>query len=205
MLVRRRRALVVAIAILVACTSASPSGDEGSSSTVDTGASSSAGDTSTSTTTTATTSFTTTSATSITTTAGDDDSSTGMPPIDGYPCSVQVVTDGAIYDPLVRGDGAGVFPPVVADALEDACGCHTLTGGAQNLHWPELQAPGGTNFVQYGDLMNVFEGGTLGQAIESEVRGFRMPVGSCPKPMEIAEVLVPWFDQGMPDGATFVP
>jgi len=32
-----------------------------------------------------------------------------------------------------------------------------------------------------------------------------MPLGSCPKPPAIAEVLIPWFDQGMPDGATFVP
>jgi len=203
MVSRCGRAHVVAIATLLACASESPSGDDGSSGASDTGTSSSAGDTTTSST-TAATSFTTTSATSLTTSSGDDESSTGAP-IDGYPCSVQVVTEGAIYDPLVRGDGPGVFPPIVADALEDACGCHTLTGGAQNLHWPELQAPGGTNILQYGDLMNGFEGGTLGQAIESEVRGFRMPVGSCPKPMEIAEVLVPWFDQGMPDGATFVP
>lgn len=32
-----------------------------------------------------------------------------------------------------------------------------------------------------------------------------MPLGSCPKPPAIAEVLFPWFDQGMPDCATFVP
>lgn len=60
-------------------------------------------------------------------------------------------------------------------------------------------------FVRYEDLARGFEASTLGAAIESEVRGFRMPVGSCPKPTEIADVLIPWFDQGMPDGASFVP
>jgi hypothetical protein len=180
--------------MVTACTSASPSGDESSSSS---------GDTSTSTTsldpTTTTTSFTTTS-----TTTSTDESSTGAV-IDGYPCSVQVVTHGALYDPLLRGEAPGLFPSPVADALEDACGCHTLTSGDQNLEWPGLEAPGGTLFVDYADLANSVESTTLGAAIASEVRGARMPPGSCPKPPEIAEVLIPWFDQGMPDGATFVP
>jgi hypothetical protein len=147
----------------------------------------------------------TSTSTSSSSTSTDDDSSSTGAPIDGARCSVQVVTQGALYDPLVRGDEAGVFPTLVADTLEDACGCHTLTGGAQNVEFPELQAPGGTNFLEYAHLQNGFEASTLGAAIEAEVRGFRMPPGSCPKPPEIAEVLIPWFDQGMPDGATFVP
>lgn len=180
-----------------ACAGESPSGDDGSSG---------GGDSSTSTTSIDPSTTTTTSLPPTTTTtigsASDDESSTGAV-IDGYPCSVQVVTHGALYDPLIRGDAPGVFPPIVADTLEDTCGCHTLTGGAQNLEWPGLQAPGGTHFVAYADLMNGFDASTLGAAIESEVRGFRMPPGSCPKPPELADVLIPWLDQGMPDGATF--
>jgi hypothetical protein len=182
---------------VTACAGAS--GDDGSADTGDVTTSSS---TSLDPTTTSTSTSTTT--TTTTTTTSDAESSTGAV-IDGYPCSVQVVTHGALYDPLIRGDGPGVFPPIVADTIEDACGCHTLTGGAQNLEWPGLQAPGGTLFVDYAHLMNGFEATTLGAAIEAEVRGFRMPPGSCPKPPELAEILIPWLDQGMPDGATFVP
>lgn len=192
--------MIYAVIALVTACGASPPGDDGSSD---------GGDTSTSTTSldptaTSTSSTSTTITTTTTSSSADDESSTGAV-IDGYPCSVQVVTHGALYDPLLRGETTGVFPPPVADALEDACGCHTLESGGQNVEWPGLLAPGSALFLHYADMTRAFEDTTLGAAIESEVRGARMPVGSCPKPPEIAEVLIPWFDQGMPDGATFVP
>lgn len=190
--------VIATVVLLAACASNSPSGEDGSSGETSTTTLEPWSSSSTTTTTTGTTTI------GSSTTTSDDESSTGMV-IDGYPCSVQVVTEGALYDPLIRGDDAGVFPPIVADALEDTCGCHTLTGGAQNVRFPELQAPGGTLFFEYTHVANGVGPTALGTMIEDEVRGFRMPPGSCPKPPEIAEVLIPWFDQGMPDGATFVP
>jgi hypothetical protein len=115
------------------------------------------------------------------------------------------VTHDVLVDPLGRGDQPGQFPTQIADVLEDNCGCHTLENGGQNVEWTSFQAPGGSLFLQHADLSRAFESGTLGQAIETQVRGYTMPVGSCPHPAIIMEVLIPWFDQGMPDGASYVP
>ncbi len=186
---------------LPSCTTEANDGDTGS--TGSTGVDTSTGDATTSTG-PVTTTTATTATTFTTTTAAEESSSTGFVPTGPY-CSVQNVTHDELFDPLPRGEEAGVFPAVIADALEDNCGCHTLTSGGQNVEFENLQAPGGTLFLQYADLSRPFESGTLGQAIESEVRGYRMPVGSCPHPPELADVLFPWFDQGMPDGATYVP
>ncbi len=186
---------------LPSCTTEANDGDTGS--TGSTGVDTSTGDATTSTG-PVTTTTATTATTFTTTTAAEESSSTGFVPTGPY-CSVQNVTHDELFDPLPRGEEAGVFPTVIADALEDNCGCHTLTSGGQNVEFENLQAPGGTLFLQYADLSRPFESGTLGQAIESEVRGYRMPVGSCPHPPELADVLFPWFDQGMPDGATYVP
>jgi len=186
---------------LPSCATEANDGDTGS--TGSPGVDTSTGDATTSTG-PVTTTTATTATTFTTTTAAEESSSTGFVPTGPY-CSVQNVTHDELFDPLPRGEEAGVFPAVIADALEDNCGCHTLTSGGQNVEFENLQAPGGTLFLQYADLARPFESGTLGQAIESEVRGYRMPVGSCPHPPELADVLFPWFDQGMPDGATYVP
>lgn len=138
------------------------------------------------------------------TTASDDESSTGVVP-EGPACSVQVVTHGALVDPLTRGEVAGALPTPVADVLEDHCGCHTLMSEAQNLDWPGYDVPDGSLLLTHADLARPFGGGTLGGAIEAEVRGATMPVGSCPLPAEPEAVLLGWFDQGMPDGAAYVP
>lgn len=192
--------MVILLAVWPSCATEANDGDTGS--TGGAGVDTSSSDTSTSTGPVTTTNATT--ATTFTTSSAEESSSTGFVPTGPY-CSVQNVTHDELFDPLPRGEEAGVFPAVIADVLEDNCGCHTLMNGGQNLEWENFQAPGGTLFLQYADLSRPFESGTLGQAIESEVRGYRMPVGSCPHPPELAEVLFPWFDQGMPDGATYVP
>ena len=186
----------ILLAVWPSCATEANDGDTGS-----TGVNASSGDATPTTEPITTTSAT--SATSFTTSSAEESASTGFVPTGPY-CSVQNVTHDELFDPLPRGEEAGVFPAVIADALEDNCGCHTLMSGGQNLEWEHLQAPGGTFFLQYPDLSRPFESGTLGQAIESEVRGYRMPVGSCPHPPELAELLFPWFDQGMPDGASYV-
>jgi len=135
----------------------------------------------------------------------DGDSSSGEPPPPvGPPCSVQVVTEGALYDPLERGEAADLFPTTIADVLEDYCGCHTLRDGAENLAWPGLQAPGGTNFLTFADLDRPYGAITLGMSMHEEV-GAGMPPGSCSFLTEPRMLLVDWFDQGMPDGASYVP
>jgi hypothetical protein len=196
--------LITASASAMASTSCATEANDGDTgSTGDAAVDTSSGDSTSSTGPVTTTSAT--GATSITTTtSAEESSSTGFVPTGPY-CSVQNVTHDELFDPLPRGEQAGVFPAAIADVLEDNCGCHTLMSGGQNLEWENFQAPGGTLFLQYADLSRPFESGTLGQAIESEVRGSRMPVGSCPRPPELAEVLLPWFDQGMPDGANYVP
>jgi hypothetical protein len=148
--------------------------------------------------------ITTTTTSSSTSSTTEDGSSSGDLP-EGPSCSVQVVTHGELFDPVVKGESAGVIPTSVGDALEDYCGCHTLMSNAQNLQHPFLQAPGGTLFLQYEDFLRGYGGSSLGEACGSEVRGYRMPVGSCPFPDSAAELLIKWFDDGMPDGATFEP
>jgi hypothetical protein len=194
----RRSALLVPAALALACGSGSGT-SSGESSGESTGMSSSDSTTTSSTPTTSTTATTT-----FTTTSTDESSSTGFEP-SGPPCSVQYVTHDVLVDPLARGDQPGQFPTPIADVLEDNCGCHTLENGEQNVEWTSFHAPGGSLFLQHADLSRAFESGTLGQAIETQVRGYTMPVGSCPHPSIIMEVLIPWFDQGMPDGASYVP
>jgi hypothetical protein len=133
----------------------------------------------------------------------EDGSSGGLP--EGPSCSVQVVTHGELFDPMLKGEEPGLVPTVVGDALEDYCGCHTLMDGAQNVELPFQSAPGGTLFLRHDDFFRPYKNTTLGEACASEVRGFRMPTGSCPFPDSAADLLMKWFDDGMPDGATFEP
>lgn len=120
-------------------------------------------------------------------------------------CSVEVVTHDELFDPLPRGEEAGVFPPEVAEAIEDYCGCHTLMNNSQNLEWPGLLAPAGSLILEYSDLDNPVDGTTLGAAMQAEIASFAMPPGSCPWPGSAAAIFSNWFDQGMPDGANYVP
>ena len=137
--------------------------------------------------------------------AGQDDSSSGEPLPEGPGCSVQVTTHGALTDPLPRGDIEGAFPPVIADALEDWCGCHTLENNSQNVEHEGLTAPGGTLFLDYADMSRPSGGGTLAQALAQAIEDYSMPPGSCSFPSDAQTLLEDWFAQGAPDGATYVP
>ncbi len=135
---------------------------------------------------------------------GGSSTTNAFPP--GPGCSVQEVTEGELIDPTDRGDEAGKFPIVIADALEDYCGCHTLENNNQNIKYMFLKAPGGSLFLTYDDLCRNFGGGTLGQAMAEQVTvSHAMPPGSCSFPDEPDELLSAWFDAGMPDGATYDP
>ncbi|MBV1860677.1 MAG: hypothetical protein KUG77_19845 [Nannocystaceae bacterium] len=149
----------------------------------------------------------TSAATTLPPTAGEagDESSTGSPLPEGPGCSVQVVTHGELFDPLPKGEEAGLFPVSVGETLEDYCGCHTLTSNAQNVEHTGLKAPGGTLFLDYSDIGRSFGGGTLGQAMAEEVFGYAMPPGSCSYPSDAAGVLRKWFEEDMPDGSNFAP
>lgn len=127
----------------------------------------------------------------------------GLP--EGPACSVQVVTHAALLDPVAKGEEPGLIPTVVGDALEDYCGCHTLESTQQNVELPFARPPSGSLFLRYEDFARPYKSTTLGEASASEVRGYRMPTGSCPFPDSAADLLVKWFDDGMPDGATFEP
>lgn len=135
----------------------------------------------------------------------DESSSSGSAVPDGPPCSVEVTTHGLLYDPLPRGEEVGVFPPSIADALENSCGCHTLESNVQNVEHPGLHAPGGTLFTTFEDLQRPAGGSTLGRALERAIDEGGMPPGSCSFPDERAALLAKWFADGLPDGATFEP
>lgn len=149
----------------------------------------------------------TSAATTLPPTAGEvgDDSSTGTPLPEGPGCSVQVVTHGELFDPLPKGEEAGLFPVSVGETLEDYCGCHTLESNGQNVEHTGLLAPGGTLFLDYADIGRPFDGGTLGQAMAAEVFGYAMPPGSCSYPSGPEGILAKWFEEDMPDGTNFTP
>lgn len=152
----------------------------------------------------ASTSATTTTTTTTTPPTGppDDDDGGGPAPL-GPGCSVQVVTQGDEFNPLSRGD-VGEFPAPVADVLEDYCGCHTLADNSENIEWKFLLPPEGTLFLSYADLSRSYQGSTLGQTMGA-VTLKDMPPGSCPRPSGPLAVLTEWFEQGLPDGANYVP
>jgi|GEM_PF-1415213 len=160
-----------------------------SSSSDDTGSSSSGADTTGS-----------TSAPSPTSSPPDDDDGGGGPPPPPA-CSVEKVTQGGDADPLPRGE-AGEFPEVIAEILENYCGCHTLADNHQNVEWEFLRAPGNTLFLAYDDLSRGYGGGTLAQAMASSLEG-EMPPGSCPRPQAPLDLLAQWFADGMPNAADY--
>lgn len=118
---------------------------------------------------------------------------------------MEVTSHGALFDPLPRGDTPGVFPPSIADAFENSCGCHTLESNAQNMEHTGLLAPGGTLFLEYADMQRPSGGGTFGQRLQQAIDDGGMPPGSCSFPREREALLVQWFSEGMPDGSVFVP
>lgn len=122
-------------------------------------------------------------------------------------CSVEEVTEGVVADPLDKGDEAGRIPLTVGVVLEERCGCHTLADRTLNTKFPALLAPAGSLLLDYGDLSNPLGGTTLGVVMETEIfTVMSMPPGSCPSiPTDDRALLLKWFDDGMPDGATFVP
>ena len=116
-------------------------------------------------------------------------------------CSVEEVTEGVVSDPLDKGDAAGQIPSLVGIVLEERCGCHTLADRELNTKFPALLAPGGTLFLDYGDVSG------LGASLEDAIFGtMSMPPGSCPSiPADDQAVLAKWFMDGLPDGASFEP
>ncbi len=142
---------------------------------------------------------TTSTGSGSTTTSGDNPSRPA--------CSVEIVTEGEIIDPLNKGDAAGQFPPSVGDVLEDRCGCHTLADRELNTEFPGLLAPGNSLFLEHGDMSRALGDSTLGAVMQDEIFGtMGMPPGSCPIiPADEEAILQKWFDDGLPDGARFVP
>lgn len=138
-------------------------------------------------------------------TEGSETMTTSSPPPAGPECSVQEITEGALMDPVDKANETGRIPVIVGETLEDYCGCHTLMSNNQNLKFQFLKAPGSTLFLSYDDLSRPFSGGTLGEAMAEQVLGNTMPPGSCSFPGEPTAILDQWFNEGMPDGATFEP
>lgn len=134
-----------------------------------------------------------------------DDSDDGGPSVPR--CSVAGVTAGVVTDPLDKGDEAGRFPQVVGEALEANCGCHTLADRELNTELPFLLAPAGTLFLEHADMARPAGGTSLGLLMEDAVFGtFSMPPGTCSAmPANDTAVLLKWFEDGLPDGARFVP
>jgi hypothetical protein len=145
---------------------------------------------------------------------GSGSSSTGTDPTDPGPttvtgggptvpaCAVESVTNGAVSDPLDKGDEAGKIPLQVGVVLEERCGCHTLADPELNVEYPALAPPVDTLFVTYADLSRPLEGTTLGELMEQAVLvTLSMPPGSCPKiPDDDLALLEQWFLAGRPDG-----
>lgn len=144
---------------------------------------------------------TTASDTTATTTDPGPTTNTGGGPT--HPaCSVETVTDGAVSDPLDKGDAAGKIPLMVGVVLEERCGCHTLADPELNVEYPALMPPPETLFVDYGDLSRSVGGTTLGELMEEAVLvTLSMPPGSCPAiPEDDRALLEQWFLDGRPDG-----
>lgn len=138
----------------------------------------------------------------------DPDPTTNSGGTPGSPaCSVEEVTEGEVVDPLDKGDAAGQIPLPVGVVLEERCGCHTLADRTLNTKFPALLAPAGTLWLDHDDLSSPFGGSTLGAAMQSEIfTVMSMPPGSCPSiPADDLGLLQKWFDDGLPDGATFEP
>lgn len=117
-------------------------------------------------------------------------------------CSVETVTNGAVSDPLDKGDAAGKIPLMVGVVLEERCGCHTLADSGLNVEYPALMPPPETLWLDYGDLSRSVGGTTLGELMEEAVFvTLSMPPGSCPAiPDDDRALLEQWFLDGRPDG-----
>jgi len=134
---------------------------------------------------------------------GDDPSDSGPDPTGGGPivpaCSVQEVTEGAVTNPLDKGNGAGQIPQEVGEILEARCGCHTLADRELNTKYPALLAPSGSLFLDHADTLVL--GTDLNDVMFTEMS---MPPGSCPSiPADDLATLEAWFMAGQPDGAEF--
>jgi hypothetical protein len=147
-----------------------------------------------------------TSTTSTDPTDPDPTSNTGNPPA-APACSVETVTQGAVTDPLDKGDAAGQIPTSIGVILEERCGCHTLADRTLNVEYPGLLAPADSLWLDHADLARPLDGTTLGEVMEEEVLVTQgMPPGSCPTiPADDLALLETWFLAGRPDGAAFMP
>lgn len=146
------------------------------------------------------------------TTAGETTEGGGGP----ISCALSVVDPDA-ESPVVSGDGAGVIPSSIGTALEENCGCHyTDTVSDTMLYFPYS---GGTqlqtleNFTDdYAGANSTYAGMAAWMSVQDRViTQATMPTAVCETEeggiMSAADFALfeAWFEQGVPDGASFTP
>lgn len=131
-------------------------------------------------------------------------------------CSIEVVAPD-ITSPVVSGDEAGVIPSSIGGALERNCGCHYTSQTSD----PALYFPysGGTqlqtlqNFTDnYAGAISTYQGAPAWQAVQDRVIVQQnMPTAVCEvegggtMTAEDFALFEAWFEQEVPDGASFTP
>ncbi|MGH1341613.1 MAG: hypothetical protein ACRBN8_08695 [Nannocystales bacterium] len=131
-------------------------------------------------------------------------------------CALSVVDPDA-ESPVVSGDGAGVIPSSIGTALEENCGCHyTDSVSNTSLYFPYS---GGTqlqtleNFTSdYAGANSTYAGMAAWVSVQDRViTQATMPTAVCETEeggiMSAADFALfeAWFEQGVPDGASFTP
>jgi len=130
-------------------------------------------------------------------------------------CSLTVVDPNA-ESPVVSGDGAGVIPSSIGTALEENCGCHYTDSVSSAMYFPYS---GGTqmqtleNFTDdYAGAVSTYMGMAAWMSVQDRViTQATMPTAICEVEgggiMSAADFALfeAWFEQGVPDGASFTP
>ena len=131
-------------------------------------------------------------------------------------CSIEVVGPD-VTSPVVSGDEAGVIPSSIGGALERNCGCHyTDQTSDPTLYFPYA---GGTqlqtlqNFTDnYAGANSTYQGAPAWQAVQDRVIVQQnMPTAVCEvegggtMTAEDFALFEAWFEQSVPDGASFTP
>jgi hypothetical protein len=132
-------------------------------------------------------------------------------------CSIDAVAPAGTESPVVSGDQAGMIPAAVGEALERNCGCHyTSTVSDPALYFP---FSGGTQLQTLANFTNLYAGANAAYmdqpawvAVEDRVINQRnMPTAVCETEdggiISSADFALfeAWFDQEVPDGASFTP
>lgn len=126
------------------------------------------------------------------------------------------MVDPDAESPVVSGDDAGVIPSSIGTALEENCGCH-YTDSASAPYFPYS---GGTQLQTLENFTGPYAGGNstyMGMpawmAVQDRVitQGTMPTVGVCETEdggtmtAEDFALFEAWFDQEVPDGASFTP